>query len=67
MNTAFLVFRPAAAPAPQVSHKAADDLVRLFALDRLPVRRQLICHWQRDAAGRLIGVWETELVHARHR
>lgn len=66
MNTAFLVFCPAAAPATAVSHKAADELARLFALDPLPVRRRLICHWQRDADGRLTGVWETELVHAQH-
>jgi hypothetical protein len=33
---------------------ATTDLVRLFALDRLPVRRRLLaCHRRRDADGRL--------------
>ena len=71
MNTAFLVFRPAKVPAARVSNPAvrrsAADLVRLFALDRLPVRRRLICHWHRDADGRLIGVWEPDLAAAPRR
>jgi hypothetical protein len=66
MTTAFLVFRPAAVPATAVSQKATDDLVRLFALDRLPAHPRLICHWQRTADGRLTGVWESERVHAAH-
>ena len=64
MNAASLIFRPAAAPA-VVSNAAAQngtaDLVRLFALDRLPARRRLICHWHHDADGRLIAVWEPDL------
>jgi hypothetical protein len=64
MITAFFVFRRGAAPATAVPQKTTDDLVRLFALDRLPAHRRLVCHWRRDADGRLIGVCETELFHA---
>jgi len=60
MNTAFLDFRPATAPV-TTSHPAAGELSRLFALDRLPVRRRLICHWHHDADGHLIAVWEPDL------
>jgi hypothetical protein len=42
---------------------AAIDLVRLFALDDLTaVRRQLVCHWHRDAGGRLACVWQPDIV-----
>ena len=64
MNAAFLVFRPAATPA-AVSNTAAHDLVRLFALDRLPARRRLICHWHRDTDGRLTAVWEHDFACAQ--
>jgi hypothetical protein len=64
MTTAFLIFRRATAPAAAVSQNTSADLVRLFALDRLPAHRRLVCHWQRAADGRLIGVWESELFHA---
>jgi len=71
MNTAFLIFRPAKAPAAHISDTAVRhsgaDLVRLFALDRLPARRRLACHWHRDADGRLIGVWEPDLAVAPRR
>ena len=68
MKAAFLDFRPAAASALAVTGKAATDLVRLFALDRIPsVRRQLVCHWRRGDDGRLVAVWEPDIVVApRH-
>ena len=71
MNTAFLIFRPAKAPAAHISDDAfphsGADLVRLFALDRLPARRRLVCHWHRDTDGRLVGVWEPDFAAAPRR
>ena len=72
MNAAFPVFRPAAAPGAAidttavrgVARSTAGDLVRLFGLDRLPTRRRLICHWHRDAEGRLTAVWEVDVTGA---
>ena len=57
MNAAFLDVLPAAAPARRSS---TADLVRLFALDRLP-RRRLIRHWHREADGRLVCAWTSDL------
>jgi hypothetical protein len=59
--TAILGTRPAAAADRVRPAGDATDLVRLFGLDRLPVRRPLICHWHRDADGRLACSWEPEL------
>ena len=57
MTAAILNVRSAAAPG-TVSLKATKDLVRLFALDRLPVGRpRLICRWHRDANGSLACTW----------
>ena len=71
MKAAILVFRPAKAPAAYVSDAAvrhsAADLVRLFALDRIPsMRRQLVCHWRRAEDGRLVAVWERDVVSVPH-
>ena len=53
----------AAAPGVVQSTAAITDLVRLFALDDLPAaRRQLVCHWHRDADGRLACTWEPDIV-----
>ena len=39
-----------------------------FALDDLPaVRRQLVCHWRRDADGRLVCSWEPDIAPIPHR
>ena len=55
--------RPAAEPGAAQSTTAAIDLVRLLALDALPaVQRQLVCHWHRDAGGRLACTWEPDIV-----
>ncbi|HLG87554.1 MAG TPA: hypothetical protein VKZ79_10205 [Alphaproteobacteria bacterium] len=63
MTAAILKFRSAAAPAPAVPDKAATDLVRLFALDRLPFgTRRLVCRWRREADGRLAAHWEPDIV-----
>jgi len=60
MTAAILNVRSAAAPG-IVSHKGTKDLVRLFALDRLPARRpRLVCRWHRDADGRLACTWEPD-------
>jgi hypothetical protein len=57
MTAAILNVRSAAAPG-TVSHKGTKDLVRLFALDRLPVDRpRLVCRWHRDVDGRLACTW----------
>jgi hypothetical protein len=42
--------------------KSVGDLARLFALDRPSLRRELVCHWRRDADGRLACVWEPDIV-----
>jgi hypothetical protein len=57
MTAAILNVRSAAAPGIG-SLKATKDLVRLFELDRLSVGRpRLVCHWHRDADGRLACTW----------
>ena len=51
-------------PEPGVVQPTATvtNLVRLFALDDLPAtRRQLVCHWHRDADGRLACTWEPDI------
>jgi hypothetical protein len=59
MTAATLEIRPATVP-PQ---GATPNLVRLFALDCLPAgRRTLVCHWRRDADGRLTCIWEPDIV-----
>jgi hypothetical protein len=58
-----LDIRPAAKPGGVRSTAAVIDLVRLIALDDLPaVRRQLVCHWHRDAGGRLACIWQPDIV-----
>lgn len=67
MNAAILDIRPAAAPSIVSSKSATTDLVRLFALDRLPVgRRRLVCHWRHDAHGRLACIWEPDIALIPH-
>jgi hypothetical protein len=62
MNAAILDVRPAAPPGIVPPLSAATNLVRLFALDRAPAgRRRLVCHWRRDAAGRLACIWEPDI------
>jgi hypothetical protein len=57
MTAAILNVRSAAAPG-TVSLKDTKDLVRLFALDRLPVDRpRLVCRWHRHADGGLACSW----------
>ena len=60
MNAAFLNVRSASMPS-TVSPQGARDLVRLFALDRLRIRRlRLVCRWRVDADGRLSCLWEPD-------
>jgi hypothetical protein len=54
--------RPAAEPGGVQSTAAGTDLVRLFALDRPPRGRRLVCRWRRQADGRLACTWEPEIV-----
>jgi hypothetical protein len=70
MISAFVKVRPADAPG-MASPRITRDLVRLFALDRQPVdhrpppvRRPLLCRWQRDADGRLTCIWEPDIAPA---
>jgi hypothetical protein len=66
MTAAILDFRPAAPPGQVPPPGVAKDLVRLFALDRPPTgRRHLLCHWRRDAEGRLSCFWEPDIVPVR--
>lgn len=63
MTTAILDASLAARPGFVQSRGANDRLLRLFALDRLPEHRQrLVCHWQHGADGRLLSVWEPEIL-----
>ena len=40
----------------------ATNLVLLFALDRIPVStHRLVCHWHRNADGRLVCGWEPDI------
>jgi hypothetical protein len=58
-----LDMRRAAEPGVAPSTTPVIDLLRLFALDDLTaVRRQLVCHWHRDAGGRLACTWELDIV-----
>jgi hypothetical protein len=60
MTAAILDIRPAAPKG------APTDFVRLFELDRLPAgRRRLVCHWRRDADGRLACIWEPDIAAFR--
>lgn len=62
MTAAILDFRPATEPGIAPRNDATIDFVRLLALDRLPPgRRRLVCHWHRDADGRLACVWEPDM------
>lgn len=63
MTAAILAVRPAAVPG-IVAPKGAADLERLLALDCPPSGRRLVCHWHRDADGRLACVWEPDIVAA---
>ena len=68
MTAAILAARPAALPGIVSPRSATTSLVRLFALDRLPVgRRPLICHWHLDAHGRLACTWEPDIGLVSHR
>jgi len=59
MNATILDFRP---PGAAAARDARRDLARLFALDRLPAERpRLVCHWHRDADGRLAAAWEHDV------
>jgi hypothetical protein len=63
-----LATRSAAEPSAPSSKVAATDLARVFALDNLPaLRRQLVCHWRRDADGRLACHWEPDIAPIPHR
>lgn len=62
MNAAILDRRLAFVPGTVSLPGDATDLVRLFALDRLPVDRQyLVCRWRRDGDGRLACRWEPDV------
>ncbi len=62
MTTAILDVRPADAPGGFSPKGATTDLVRLFALDRSPSGRRLVCHWRREWDGRLACIWEPDIV-----
>jgi hypothetical protein len=62
MTAAILDVRPAVRPGIVPTTGATTNLVRLFALDHLPAgRRRLVCHWRRDADGRLACIWEPDI------
>jgi hypothetical protein len=60
MTSAILNIRSAAAPG-TVSREGTKDLVRLLALDRLPIDRlRLVCRWHCHADGGLTCTWEPD-------
>lgn len=62
MTAAILDLRPAAPPGIVPRKGAASDLLRLLALDQPPAGgRRLVCHWRREADGRLACVWKPEI------
>lgn len=68
MTTAIFDLRPATPPDIHHANDRTHGLVRLFALDRAPkASRPLICHWHRDAAGRLACIWEPDTPPVPHR
>ena len=56
-----LEIRPASGRAAVPLLATESELARQFGLDRLPVRRMLVCHWHRDKGGRLAGMWEADI------
>jgi hypothetical protein len=55
MTAANLDVRPAIAPS-------TTNFVLQFALEAKPVSAQrLVCHWHRDADGRLVCAWESDI------
>jgi hypothetical protein len=67
MTTAeILDIRPAAGlgaarPQAAVVRSSRAELIRLAGLDRLPVQRRLVGHWQHDAEGRLALMWQADI------
>ena len=60
MAAANLDVRPAIASG--IVTPNATNLVLLFALDSIPVSKQrLVCHWHRNADGRLLCAWEPNI------
>ena len=58
MTAAILDFRSAAAPG-----TPRDAARQMRVSDPLTAHRQpLVCHWRRDADGRLVAIWETDAV-----
>jgi hypothetical protein len=66
MTAAILAIRPTAPLGIALPKGGTTDLVRLLALERLPASRQrLVCHWHRDADGRLACRWEPDIAPFR--
>ena len=61
MTTAILNRRPANVPGLDLSESSTAELARIVALDRIPTRRQLVCRWRRDAAGRIVASWQPDI------
>jgi hypothetical protein len=51
-------FKPGAYPI----NAAAIDRTARFGLDRLSSDRRLVCHWFREIDGRLVCIWEPDIV-----
>lgn len=61
MNTAILDRRFRIVPGTSSPSGTKSTLIRLFALDRLPADRRLVCHWHRNPEGGLACVWELDI------
>jgi hypothetical protein len=49
-------------PGTALSNAAAIDLTARFGLDRLSSDRRLVCRWVREIDGRLVCIWEPDIV-----
>jgi hypothetical protein len=53
---------PTAKPGTVPFNAAAIDLTARFGLDRLSSDRRLVCRWVREIDGRLVCIWEPDIV-----
>jgi hypothetical protein len=53
---------PTAKPGTISFNAAAIDVTARFGLDRLSSDRRLVCHWFCEIDGRLVCIWEPDIV-----
>jgi hypothetical protein len=53
---------PIVKPSTVAFNAATIDLTARFGLDRLSSHRRLVCRWVREIDGRLVCIWEPDIV-----